>query len=167
MTDDKEISVSTHTNSTKSTHHSAPSTEERKCEGGNRNHGGQFNTVYTEQRIWRTIVCIAQDTMWLWWSTRHAVQSGGSHGVALLSHRQDSSSVYARFSPDMHLSCTCTRRFACMRARGEGGQRKGTCILPCETNLLFLSPPKPKMDVTECYRLKNNFHLLGPPISAM
>jgi len=113
------------------------------------------------RRAWRTVVCAG------WDFGRATVQpAGGSHGVALLSHRRGSSTVCARFFPDAHLSCTCTwRRFACMRTWGGGDNEEGTCISPCEANLLFIAPPK--IDVTECYRLKNNFYLRESPISTM
>lgn len=76
----------------------------------------------------------------LWDFGRAAVQPGGSHGVALLSHRRGSSSVCAILYQAVHLSCTCTRRSACMRARDEGRDAtRGTYLLLCKRDLLFVS----------------------------
>lgn len=63
----------------------------------------------------------------LWDFGRTAVQPGGSHGVALLSHRRDSSSMphTCAILTSVHPSCTCTRLLACMRARGERDKERG------------------------------------------
>lgn len=102
--------------------------------------------MYTEQRIWRAVYSmhrILYETL---------VQSGGSHGVALLSHRQDtlplctSDSLQTRI---YHAPAQADLRVCVTRGTTK---RDNVSLLPCETNLLSLwSAEKPKMDVTECY----------------
>ena len=101
---------------------------------------------------------------------RAAVQPDGSHGVALLSHRRGSSSVLHVYVCDSFQTCihhapahadlcVCvlearetTRRDIYLTLQGEPVIRR---------QFAETKEEREKIDVTVCYRLKNNFHLLG------
>lgn len=92
------------------------------------------------QRAWRNVVYAGQ--LWDFGST--AVQSGGSHGVALLSHRRDPlpPCVCDSFQ-HVRPSCTCTvHPRVYMRARGnrDNGKKSVSHFVREQVNLLFVNP---------------------------
>lgn len=94
----------------------------------------------------------------LWDFGKAAVQAGGSHGVALLSHRRGSSSVlyvyvcnsYHHAHTDLHVCVHEARKDMYLTLQGE----------PVIRQFAETKEERKKMDVTMCYRFKNNFHLL-------
>jgi len=144
--DDKDINVRSYANSAKSIDH-LRTARDLRWEGSARGEIGTmvvsyFSRVHEQKvrRAWRTVVCV------LWDFGGATVHPGGSHGVALHSHRRDSSSVlyvyvcdsFQRHASIVHLHS----RSACMRARGEGNNKNGyvshlarrTCYSPVRRN---------------------------------
>lgn len=100
----------------------------------------------------------------LWDFGRTAVQPVGSHGVALLSHRRGLFlrvvCIRVRFFPVcIHRAPVDADLRVCVGDNEKGyvsHLARRTCYSSVRRN------QREKIDVTMCYSLKNNFHLLGP-----
>lgn len=141
----------------------------RECKRRNRNHGGQLLQPCTRAESTTSMTDCSMRRV-LWDFGRAAVQPGGSHGVALLSHRRGSSFVLYVYICDSFQTCihrAPAHADLCVCVHGARGTARRDMYLtlqgePVIRQFAETKEEREKMDVTVCYRLKNNFHLLGP-----